>query len=569
MTELNDKLITYGNLSTFYDKLQEQGLGGAAIEEVSELPEASDNKDKLFRLNNGEKDVYAAKLLFSETTTTNRLPDEQQIDKAYLYLADDEPFYYKGTWKLILNNGEINGYGWLETYPDSDNWYLSFTQDDAVNTTGETKCYFLGYDEVNDFDLENHTVTMDNDIADYSWEYANDIDNSEMVPIPATYNAPESAQIGNAYMDDGETYYYTGVQKTIVCSDGSLNLYQWGDNNVYFYFTEKQASELYLISDADEGIIYTDFNVAYVTLEDGWEVSGNTYTNLNMSTEDIWDTVNSYGINPIYIPQLNALDSEQVGNAYLEMETHDRGNGKFYYKGEIQIREYNFETVSSDYVIGHLWETEEQYHHYYVTLTNAQNVYGGNIGGHFADEDLQNYGDEIGWASTTYTLAEIPGLISYYDSEVIVSQVPSTVKYQRTEITEEWDWQQLTDNATNDDIDLMFFSSEIKLIRYQDAEQQAEGYVDMWVNTSGETMEYDGNTYYKWVSWANNGGAEPAVENPDFVMLTNTLDISLPFNVDSPEYEYTITYNSEEGTWGGDGVYFKGDYTQKIVPYEE
>ena len=35
MSELNDKLITYGNLSTFYDKLQEQGLGGVTIENVT------------------------------------------------------------------------------------------------------------------------------------------------------------------------------------------------------------------------------------------------------------------------------------------------------------------------------------------------------------------------------------------------------------------------------------------------------------------------------------------------------------------------------------------------------
>lgn len=45
MAELNDKLITYGNLSTFYDKLQEQGLGGNTIEDItySELKSLRDN----------------------------------------------------------------------------------------------------------------------------------------------------------------------------------------------------------------------------------------------------------------------------------------------------------------------------------------------------------------------------------------------------------------------------------------------------------------------------------------------------------------------------------------------
>lgn len=100
---------------------------------------------------------------------------------------------------------------------------------------------------------------------------------------------------------------------------------------------------------------------------------------------------------------------------------------------------------------------------------------------------------------------------SLFDSGVNIS----TVKYQRTETIKEWDWQPLTDNATNDDIDAMFKSPVgviITLIREQNSEQQAAGFVDMWVNTSGETMEYNGQTYYKWVYWYNNpekGISEP------------------------------------------------------------
>ena len=50
-----------------------------------------------------------------------------------------------------------------------------------------------------------------------------------------------------------------------------------------------------------------------------------------------------------------------------------------------------------------------------------------------------------------------------------------------------------TDDATNDDIDSMF-ATEIKLIREQ---ANDANYIDWLVNTSGETMEYNGQTYYK------------------------------------------------------------------------
>lgn len=62
MAELNDKLITYGNLSTFYDKLQEQGLGGNAIEDASVLPDAETDKNQILRLE-GDKKVYVSEYI--------------------------------------------------------------------------------------------------------------------------------------------------------------------------------------------------------------------------------------------------------------------------------------------------------------------------------------------------------------------------------------------------------------------------------------------------------------------------------------------------------------------------
>lgn len=115
-----------------------------------------------------------------------------------------------------------------------------------------------------------------------------------------------------------------------------------------------------------------------------------------------------------------------------------------------------------------------------------------------------------------------------------------------------------TDNATNDDIDSMFVT-EIKLIREQTNDVN---YIDWLVNTKGETMEYNGQTYYKWVSWANDGynndGSWSLMEYPNIIVLTNTLDVQLPFNTNSPEFEYWIDIDGE-----AENNYIHGDYTKK------
>ena len=117
------------------------------------------------------------------------------------------------------------------------------------------------------------------------------------------------------------------------------------------------------------------------------------------------------------------------------------------------------------------------------------------------------------------------------------------------------------ENATNDDIDFMFVT-EIKLIREQ---ANDENYIDWLVNTNGETMEYNGQTYYKWVSWANDGnnddGSWTLIEHPNIFVLTNTLDVQLPFNTNSPEFEYWIQIDDAGDM--GENNYIKGDYTKK------
>ena len=117
------------------------------------------------------------------------------------------------------------------------------------------------------------------------------------------------------------------------------------------------------------------------------------------------------------------------------------------------------------------------------------------------------------------------------------------------------------EDATNDDIDFMFGITEIKLIREQ---ANDENYIDWLVNTKGETMEYNGQTYYKWVSWANDGYNDGVswtlMEYPNIIVLTNTLDVQLPFNTNSLEFEYWINI---DGEYIGENNYIHGDYTKK------
>ena len=77
-------------------------------------------------------------------------------------------------------------------------------------------------------------------------------------------------------------------------------------------------------------------------------------------------------------------------------------------------------------------------------------------------------------------------------------------------------------------------------------------------------MEYNGQTYYKWVSWANDGYNDSVsgilVEHPNIIVLTNTLDVQLPFNTNSPEFKYWINI---DGEYIDGNDYIHGNYTEK------
>ena len=184
----------------------------------------------------------------------------------------------------------------------------------------------------------------------------------------------------------------------------------------------------------------------------------------------------------------------------------------------------------------------------------AQTVYTLGDGLAFDNGQIKCTRTSASWGNITGTLSNQTDLQNALDSKQNTLTAGEGIEISGNTISA------TVDNATNDDIDFMF-SKEIKLIR---AQANDENYVDWLVNTRGETMEYNGQTYYKWVSWANDGynndGSWSLIEHPNIIVLTNTLDVQLPFNTNSPEFEYWISIEGEE-PWTQD--YIHGDYTKK------
>lgn len=271
------------------------------IEEVSELPEASENKEKFYRLSSDDN-VYVSKLKSRTTINTNRLPDEQQIDKAYFYdTNNDFALYYRGIWKIICTDGEISLYCWGGDF-ENDKAY--FTYDNAVNINHNSKTIYYAdtmYESVD----ENAKTIIDNEtLEDLKSLF---IVRAFLNPIPVIYNAPESAQIGNASFNDGNQGYIAKYSGEEVSYNGST-WYKWTTVNGY-YITNKKASE-----------IYGDFKNYWMSDAQIVYFNGSEY----MKTDFYSD------ITDINILHLNAPDSEQVDNAYI----YDiYGQHKYFYKG--------------------------------------------------------------------------------------------------------------------------------------------------------------------------------------------------------------------------------------------
>jgi hypothetical protein len=505
MAELNDKLITYGNLSTFYDKLQEQGLGGNAIEDASVLPDAGENKSKLIRLESDDN-VYVSELKSKTLTTTNRLPDEQQIDKAYIYF-NGWVFNYKGTYKISCSDGDIDGYGWTYYSSDDEMWYFIVTYDDAENIKDTTLGMWIEtYDSC---DVENKTISIQNiTISGLESSYLHPlnegvitVENNAAI-IPATYNAPESAQIGNATISDDDfsiTCIYTGTEESIEVEGNNITVYKW--YNVaedFIIYSNKKASEIYYGGNSNDGYM-RDFKI-YSDYEGNWESS-----------------------NPksIYIPHLNAPDSEQVGNAtiidgYWGLNSLYSGVESTIQVDGTDVSVYNWTNINEDTI----YSTKPAYQIY--------NTDRDSIDVHFYTEDEGNI------VELTFESGNMTSI--------------STVKYQRTETTEEWGWQPLTDNATNDDIDAMFGTpSGDKFYLLKASDEYGTMQNEAFVHTAGDTVNYNGQTCYRWYKQENDEGtlsSDSYWDDEGMYMLTNTLNIHLPFNKYSDEFVAIISNDS-------------------------
>ena len=411
--------------------LAEGGGSGKAIEEVDELPEASENKEKFYRLSSDDN-VYVSELKSRTETTTNRLPDAQQIDKAYLY-DDGDICYYKGSYKVILTDGEIDGYGWYKTY-DGGIWYMYIAEDNAVNINETTVLYSTNNDEMVDIEIDNvnKVITIpEMTVADLKLYYSLILGESAIIPIPATYNAPEANQIGNATLVDNsniENGLYTGEQITFedVDTGEQITGYKWEDldDSGYCFATDKPASQIYFayIEDSEtpgEYLLYTDVKVWYVDLSD--------------------DTAEQDGFrnaNGLYIPQLNAPDADQIGHAKI----YDNVNNAYY----VCTESVNVHCSGGVEVPAYLWHSEGPDPVEWTNImSNAPSTcYSSIPTGVVCNEDIY-YDDE----NDTWYCVEDAEMFSMWLSEHIDDEgqyeYSDLVKYQRTVVTEVWDWEKV------------------------------------------------------------------------------------------------------------------------------
>lgn len=413
------------------------------IEEVNELPEASENKEKFYRLSSDDN-VYVSELKSRTTINTNRLPDEQQIDKAYLYDTDNDfVSYYRGIWKIICTDGEISLYCWGD---DFENDMAYFTYDNAVNINDNSKTIWYGdtmYESVD----ENAKTIIDNETLEDLKSYFSVHD--FLNPIPATYNAPESAQIGNASFTDG-TLGLDAIYSGEEVEHNNEVWYKWttGTEGRY-YISNKKASE-----------IYGKFESYWLSDTKLLGFNGNDYVNLTVKN-----------IMSIYIPQLNAPDSEQVGNAYISY-TGD----KYLYKGQYTLLNEDNSIYASN--VAGFFETGFMM---FAKDWLPNEVYYQNI-----DEDDAIKSDNVDEIELlpNNTIKVINGNIwrtnKVYDIFGDRGIELHPVKYQRTETTEIWGWEKV---ATEDVVNNLSVELSTKANK-----------VDYVVQLNPTTQQYD------WVS---------------------------------------------------------------------
>lgn len=378
--------------------LAESIANRTSITDIDELPEAKDNNN-IYRLNSDDK-VYMS--VRYPDTITNKLPDEQQIDKAFLWETEEDFYYYKGAFKGLFTDGEINGYGWLEIIPDSDEWYFYLTEDNAENIQSNSVCYYFDSMNMDSIDLVNKTITGIDTIDAYQGILSDDGE----TPISATYNAPEADCIGNATLIDSEFLengVYTGEVITVFDSESRnyITGYKWTDidNSNYCFLTIKPASEIYFTGGGGEA--YANTMLYYVDISD-------------LNPEE-WLVDSVIGFEQLYIPQLNAPDSEQVGKASVDDNADEYS---WYFTGNEETFVYSGQTLT-----GYTWITEDEPEETMYSLVPASEVY------FHLDEDDYPVTQTVFYRKT--------------GSEVYTQGVETIDIVKYTRAIENWAWRQI------------------------------------------------------------------------------------------------------------------------------
>lgn len=480
------------------------GGAGGSVKEVDALPEITEeNKTKIFKLKD-EANLYVPALINSTTSYTSRLPDEEQIDKACLYETEEDIYYYKGAYKVICSDGEMGGYLWGE--------YIVSLKNAETVTQDSGTIYYVG-DAGGVFDNVNKTITIDTDLATFKSENGDDggFMAAGVTLVCATYNAPESAQIDSATLvaeinQEERTFKYVGNKTIIQPGTGDIEVYTWADTQPktgYKVYSTNKASEIYGFV-KDTGFYYGD-TVFWVMFD--W---------------DDYGAIRSSDISSLSILPLNAPDEEQIGKAYIIPE---QDYNPYLYTGVQRTARVG---TSDTYIT--LYE-------YYWTDGESSATYGGPKAEMLHDSTTKFprllYSSQTGYYWDTSD--------NYAPKEIY------TVPYQRAQTTEYWDY-----------VSAFPVIEKRVLMKYMgDSGAYMNLPTEGFVNVNGETMEYKGKTYYKWVCIEETTAGksrnrdvldenQTVLSGQTMILLTTSLDPDLPFSPESPEWAYVISSEDVE-----------------------
>ena len=391
--------------------IEDNVISSEQISNIEELPDASKNRNRIFRRDSDKKVFIAKQIRYEELDPTNKKPDDEQVDVACLFDFNGMPSYYKGIYTINCSDGVLHWYVW-EGSPEGK-W---ITEENAANTALTTNVNLVN-SEYGWSDITSTSATFEGTKAQMISDCV-PIQNSGLKLIQAVYNAPEANQIGNAVLVDDHTtmpHIYTGEQTTITIEGHNIVVYKWQnieDPNDYVA-TNKKASEIYYTGsypNLTTDIKLYDLNVTPVEYDEIYE---------------------------LYIPHLNAADEIQVGAASIQHMDFDQ---LYEYLGE-----GDYIDSEGEHKILYGWRDEDGY--YFCTVKPAEEIYGTisdngeSITGIVANLEIYNLSDAVhDNEDGTYTLDEE---WSHIVPETMMFYLHNFVPYTRPNVIDEWEWVEI------------------------------------------------------------------------------------------------------------------------------